>query len=57
MCLHAHGKLFSKDPDRTFDMSLTFLAFDTSEELKNLNETGKTNFLSKRSIDKVEERL
>ena len=38
-------------------MSITFLAFDHSEEIKSLEATGKTNFLSKRSVDKVEDRL
>lgn len=57
VCLEAHSKLFSKDPTKLFEMSLTFLAFDHSEESKSLQETGKTNFLSKRSIDKVEDRL
>lgn len=38
-------------------MSLTFLAFDHSEEDKNLKDKGTTNFVSKRSVDRVEERL
>ena len=57
VCLTANSKLFSKDPQKTYEMSLTFLAFDHSEEDKNLKDKGTTNFVSKRSVDRVEERL
>ena len=57
VCLEANKKLFYKDPTKLYEMSLTFLAFDHSEETKSLEATGKTNFLSKRSVDKVEDRL
>ena len=57
VCLSVDQRIFSREPDKTYELSVTFLAFDHSEEAKSLMETGKTNFLSKRSVDKVEDRL
>ena len=36
VCLTADPIIFSKDPAKVHEMSLTFLAFDHSEETKNL---------------------
>ena len=57
VCMSVNKSIFKREPDKTFEMSVTFLAFDHSEEAKSLTETGKTNFLSMRSVDKVGDRL
>ena len=51
------GKLFKKNRDKTYEMSITLDQFRHFEEDEKGKATEVSNILTKRQVDKVDERI